>query len=206
MVRTMESTEKSRREFLTGLGAVSLAGMSGVLSSCATDFGNIGLGPGLMPTLLIRPDAMMRKFSPHFPVNRDYQGLVNMQFADPVFSMVPQQEKVRVGLTTLGNLGGLLSGAGRGANRQLGGRCQLACGLRYDAETRQIFLKDAVLENFSLAGVPSQWTQGLQGVANTLGQNFLEKIPVYKVGTGNGMGFMKNMRVTEQGIKLSFGL
>jgi len=190
----------SKRQFLLGLGSLSAGTL---LNSCADmgqlgGLGNIGLGPGLMPTLLIKPQMMMSKIAPQFPYNKNYQGLVDLNFSDPVLSMVPEADKVRVGLTTLGGL--------RGGGQQLGGRCQLACGLHYDPETRGIFLKDSVLEDFSLAGIPNQLTSGIRDVANLVGKDLLERYPVYTLGNQTGLGFLKKMNVTDNGILLSFGL
>lgn len=201
----MNDSTQTRRDFIRGIGMASVAGMTGALSSCATDFGTLGMGPGLMPTLLIRPDDLVRRFSPNFPVQRDYRGLLNMQFSDPVFGMVPDRNKVRLGLTTLGSVGKLMSAAGL-YTRQLGGRCQLACGLRFDPETRAIYLKDTELEQFSLAGVPSQWTSDLRGIVNLLGSSFLEKRPIYKLGDGLGTRYVKDISVQNNGLLLSFGI
>ncbi len=187
----------SKRQFLLALGSL---GAGTLLNSCADigGIGNIGLGSGLMPTILIKPQTMMSKIAPQFPYKKNYQGLVDLNFSDPVVSMVPDAEKVRVGLTTLGGLSG--------GGRQLGGRCQLACGLRYDPKTRGVFLKDSVLEDFSLNGVPTQLTSGLREVANLIGKNLLERYPVYTLGNSAGLGFLKKMNVTDNGVLLSFGL
>ena len=160
--------------------------------------GTLGLGKGLMPTLLIKPQTMMSKLTPHFPYQQNYQGLVGLNFSNPVVSMVPDAEKVRVGLTTLGNI--------TGTSQQLGGRCQLACGLRYDPETRGIFLKDSTLEQFTLNGVNPQLTSGLTNIANLVGKNLLERYPVYTLGNQTGIGLLKTMNVTNEGVKLAFGI
>jgi hypothetical protein len=190
----------SKRQFIISLGSL---GAGTLLNSCAGvnqlgGLGNIGLGPGLMPTLLIKPQTMMSKLSPHFPYQQNYQGLVGLNFSDPVISMVPDAEKVRVGLTTLGNIAG--------TTKQLGGRCQLACGLRYDPETRGIFLKDSTLEEFTLNGVNPQLTSGLKDITNIVGQNILERYPVYTLGNQAGIGLLKSMNVTNEGVRLAFGI
>ncbi len=195
-----DDTVVSRRNFIAGIGSL---GAGGLLSSCGglselSKLGDLGIGKGLMPTLLIKPEMMMRKLSPYFPYERGYQGLVNLNFSNPVLSMVPESEKVRVGLTTLGGL--------VGGGRQIGGRCQLACGLRYDPKTRGVYLKDSMLEDFSLNGVSSQLTSGIQGVANFVGKDLLERYPVYTLGDRAGIGFLKKMDVTGEGVLLSFGL
>ena len=160
--------------------------------------GSIGLGAGLMPTILIKPQMMMSKLAPHFPYQKGYKGLVDLNFSNPVLSMVPEADKVRVGLTTLGGL--------TGSGKQLGGRCQIACGLHYDPKTRGIFLKDSVVEDFTLNGISSQLTSGIRDVANLVGKDLLERYPVYTLGNSAGLGFLKKMNVTGEGVLLSFGI
>ncbi len=190
----------SKRQFLLSIGTL---GASVVLNNCAGinqlgGLGNIGLGPGLMPTFLIKPQMMMSKLTPHFPFQQGYKGLADISFSNPVLSMVPESDKVRVGLTTLGGI--------RGTGRKLGGRCQIACGLNYDPKTRGIYLKDSVVEDFTLTGVSSQLTSGIRDVANLVGKNLLERYPVYTLGDSAGLGLLKKMNVTDQGILLSFGI
>ena len=190
----------SKRQFLLSLGSLSTGTL---LTNCAGmsqlgDLGTLGLSKGLMPTLLITPQTMMSKLTPHFPYQQNYQGLVGLNFSNPVVSMVPDAEKIRVGLTTLGSI--------TGTSQQLGGRCQLACGLRYDPETRGIFLKDSTLEEFTLNGVNPQLTTGLKDITNLIGTNILERYPVHTLANQTGIGLLKTMNVTNQGVKLAFGI
>ncbi|MDB9741327.1 DUF1439 domain-containing protein [Akkermansiaceae bacterium] len=194
----------SKRQFLLTLGSSigSLGGVS-LLSGCA-DLGQLGglgglsMGDGLSPTLLIKPQTIVSKLAPHFPYRKNYQSLAGVSFDDPVVSMVPNAEKVRVGLTTLAGLNGV--------GQQIGGRCQLACGLRYDPESRGIYLKDATLEDFSFNGANSQLTSGFASVANSVGNTILERYPIYSLANYPGAGLLKNMNVTNEGIALGFGL
>ena len=129
---------------------------------------------------------MSTKLSEHFPVSKIFQsGLAKLEFANPVCSMVPDQEKVRVGLTT-SVFSSLLS-----RSQLLGGRCQLACGVDYDPDSRGIFLKDPYLEQFQLDRMPPNWTNGARGVANLVGKEFIERKPI---STESG------------GVRLKFGI
>lgn len=194
----------TKREFLISLGSTSIGAMSGVslLSSCTglsqlSELGELGIGTGLVPTLLVRPQTITSKLTPHFPLQKSYQGLAGVSFADPVVSMVPNVEKVRVGLTTAAGITG---------GQQVSGRCQLACGLRYDPETRAIYLKDTTVEDFQLTGVNSQLTSGFKNIANGIGSEILEAYPIYSLADRTGAGLLKSMNVTDEGVKLSFGL
>ncbi len=179
----------NRREWMKGAG---ILGAGCVLTQCA----EVGLGPGLSPTFLVRPEIMTRRLGSLFPVTRDYQGLAKLQFSDPVLAMVPESNQVRVGLTTLGG----------GLGRQFGGGCQLACGLRYDPKNRGVYLENSVIERFDIEGVSPQWTQGFRQIANVVGNEYLERHPVYQVADTFGIGFLKSMRVESGGVRLSFGV
>lgn len=199
-----DQAKLTKRKFLVGLGTSigSLGGLS-LLHSCAelsqlNELGSLGLGKGLSPTLLIKPQNIVSKITPHFPYQQNYKGIAGISFADPVVSMVPDAQKVRVGLTTLAGI--------TGSDKQAGGRCQLACKLRYDPDTKGIYLKDTTLEDFDLNGVNSQLTSGFTSIANTLGNNILERYPVYSLANRPGAGLLKTMDVTNEGIKVGFGL
>lgn len=150
-----------------------------------------------MPTILIQPQMIMAKLSPYFPYQKSYQGLAAVNFSNPIISPIPDAEKIRVGLTTQG---GLIGG------RQFGGTSQLACGLRYDPTTRGIFLKDSTLEDLTLNGVNPQLTTGIRDIANLIGNDILERYPVYTIPNQTGLGLLKKMNVTNNGILLTFGL
>lgn len=180
-----------RRDFLKALGLTS---GSALLHSCA----GFAIDQNLNPSVVISPAMMMQKLSPHFPVSKDYRGLASLQFSNPVCSVVPQANKVRVGLSTLANL--------LGAPQGYGGDCQLACGLRYDADSRGIYLKDATLEQFNISGVNSQWTNNLRAVANIVGKESLERYPVYTLPSNIGTNLLRSMQVQDNGVRLSFGL
>ena len=189
----------TKRKFLIGIGA----GLStSLLNSCASlsqlnELGKLGLGAGLAPTLLIKPQTIASKLTPYFPYQQNYQGLAGISFSDPVISMVPNAEKVRVGLTTAAGITG---------GQQVSGRCQIACGLRYDPKTREIFLKDATLEDINLNGVSNQLTSGFKNITNTIGNDILERYPVYSLADKSGIGLLKSMNVVDEGVELSFGL
>lgn len=186
----------SKRKFLIGLGSL---GTTTLLNSCADIGGleNLGLGSGLMPTLLIKPHMMMSKLAPNFPYQKSYQGLASATFSNPIITPIPDAEKIRVGLTTQGGITG---------GTQLGGTCQLACGLRYDPDSRGIFLKDSTVEDLTLTGINTQLTSGIRDIANLVGKNILERYPVYTIPNQTGLNFLKKMNVTNDGILLSFGI
>jgi len=168
-----------------------------MLTQCA----GINLTDPLSPSVLISPNQMNTRLNQQFPVSKSHpSGIAKLEFADPVCSMVPEQEKVRVGLTT-SVLSGLL-----GSSKSLGGRCQLACKVRYDKESRGVFLDQPFLEDFTLAGIPSNWTSGARQLANIVGTEYVERYPVYTLPSTFGTQLLKSITTESGGIRLKFGL
>ncbi len=66
--------------------------------------------------------------------------------------------------------------------------------------------KDATLEKFNLTGVNSQWTNNLRAVANIVGKEFIERVPVYTLPSNIGTNLLRSMQVQDNGVRLSFGL
>ncbi len=95
---------------------------------------------------LIRIDQIMSTLAPFFPFTQSVGGVGSLALSNPVFTTLPDRNKVRIGLSTgLNAASGLGRITGISALDQLGGQaasgtCELACGLRYDRETRGIFL------------------------------------------------------------------
>ncbi len=125
--------------------------------------------------------------------------------------MVPEQNKVRIGLTTgmlagerLGQLSGIPA-LGQIAGMSTGGTCQLACGLRYDRETRGIYLKDPVLEKLEIEHFSQVLTDPFRQVVNMFGPGLLDKRPIHTLDPSLASRFFAGMVVKPTGISLKFG-
>lgn len=148
---------------------------------------------------------------PHFPFRMNYQGVGQLQLSHPSFAMVPEQNKVRIGLTTgmvvspgVGQLSGI-PGLGQIAGRGAGGRCQLACGLRYDRGSRGIYLKDPVLEELKIDHFSSISTEPFRQLVNLFGPDLLDRHPIHTLDASLASRFLTGMSVRPGGIQLKFG-
>ena len=154
---------------------------------------------------------ILAKMSPLFPFRRSYQSAGQMSLSNPVFSMVPDQNKVRLGLTaamTAGSQIGQLSGIpalGSLAGLATRGTCQLACGLRYDPKTRGIFLKEPVVEKLDVDNFASTLTEPFRQVVNMFGPQILDKHPIHTLDASLASRFLQGMEVQPTGIALKFG-
>jgi len=181
-----------------------------VLPACST-VANLAL----KSQLFIPTSEILSRFSPFFPFQQSYQGLANLSLSNPVFSMLPEENKVRLGMTTglstgagLGSsTGGLagLAGLGKLAGLNTGGTCQLACGLRYDQETRGIFLSDPVVEKLDITGISSTYSEPFRQLVNAFGPKILDKYPVRTLEPSLAASFLNKMVVEPTGIALKVG-
>jgi hypothetical protein len=151
------------------------------------------------------------KLNPYFPFQRGYQDVGQLSLSNPVFSMVPDQNKVRVGLTTgmlagsrLGELSGIPA-LGQFAGMSTGGTCQLACGLRYDPASRGIFLKEPVVEKLDIQNFSTALTTPFRQLVNMFGPALLDKHPIHTLDASLASRFLQGMEVQPTGIALKFG-
>ena len=184
-----------------------------VMPSCST-VANLAL----KSQLFIPTSELLARFSPFFPFQQSYQGLANLSLSNPVFSMLPEQNKVRLGMTTglstgsglgssTGGLAGLagLSGLGKLAGLNTGGTCQIACGLRYDQKSRGIFLNEPVIEKLDITGIPSAYSDPFRQLANAFGPKILDRQPIRTLEPSLAASFLNKMVVEPTGIALKVG-
>ncbi len=177
-----------------------------VLPACQT-VSNLALqSPFFIPTTHIAA-----KLGPFFPFRRGYQDVGHLMLSNPIFAMVPEQNKVRIGLTTgmeagsrLGQISGIPA-LGQIAGFSAGGSCQLACGLRYDRETRGIYLKEPVLEELEIEHFSSTLTGPFRQLVNMFGPGFLDRRPIHTLDPSLASRFLSGMVVQPTGIALKFG-
>ncbi len=165
----------------------------------------------LLSQFFIPTTHIAAKLKPHFPFRRGYQDVGQLMLSNPVFSMVPDQNKVRIGLTTgmmVGSRLGQLSGIPaleQMAGMSSGGTCQLACGLRYDRETRGIYLKEPVLEKLEIDHFSSTLMDPFRQLVNMFGPGLLDKRPIHTLDPSLASRFLSGMVVQPTGIALKFG-
>lgn len=192
----------NRRDFFL---KASIAPPALILTSCGT-LADLAL----RSQYLIRTDQIMNSLAPFFPFRRSVNGVGELALANPVFAMVPDRNKVRIGLST-----GLTAASGLGkltgipALDQLGGQaaagtCQLACGLRYDRDTRGIYLNEPEIETFESSRLSSSLTNPLRSVINLFGPQFLDRHPIHILEPSLATRFLNAMEVQPGGIALKF--
>lgn len=159
---------------------------------------------------LIRTDQILSQLLPFFPFRQQYQGIGQLSLSNPVFSMAPDLNKVRIGLTTsvsaastLGEMTGIPE-LGRIAGKSSSGTCQVACGLRYDSQTRGIYLREPAIERFEFDRLYSTFTKPLQQIINIFGPQLLDRRPIHTLEPSLATRFLNSMVVQQGGIALKF--
>jgi len=180
-----------------------------LLKSC----GGTGTGlSSLLPQYIINTGMITEQLLPHFPFQKSFAGIGQINAINPRISMAPEINKVRVGLgiqTALSQGLGAMTGLpllNSLAGTTQSGTCQFACGLRYDPDTRGIFLKEPEIEHLQLGNIPNYYTGQAKQLLNAFGPQIIDRYPVHTLEKSFASRILKNMTVTKNGISLGFGL
>ena len=176
-----------------------------LLPSC-TSFADLAL----RQQFLIGTQQIRGNLLPFFPLQQQLQGVGQLSLSNPMIAMAPDINKVRIGLTTtaaaasgLGSLTGIpvlesISG------HSTSGACQVACGLRYDPNTRGIFLKEPVIERLDLQNISPTLTEPFKALINTLAPKILDQRPIHTIEQSLASRFLNAFAIQENGIALKF--
>ncbi len=188
----------TKREFIKHL---SLATGGVALSSCA--------GSSFLPSYLISNEMIISQLLPHFPFNKSLSGIGSIGLTSPSVSFAPDINKVRMNMGVQIGLGeslALIPGLSSLANSLQKGTCQLACGLRYDRNTRGIYLKDPTIESLQLNGVGNNYSNRVTGLVNALAPSIFNQYAIHTLQPSIATTFLGSMTVKDNGIALGFGL
>lgn len=195
----------NRQQFLRNL---PLMAAPLVLPSCSS-LGNLGR-LALQSNYLVGTNSMLTRLLPFFPFNRQYSGIGQISLSQPVLAMVPDKNKVRLGLTAnagLANQLGQQSGLGflnKLAGQSTAGTCQLACGLRFNPKDNGIYLQEPELEELNLQGLASSYTEPVRGLINLVGPQILDKTPIHTLESSFATRALSSLAVKDNGLLLDF--
>lgn len=196
----------NRRQNLRQLSTLTLP----VLFSSCAQVSNLGR-LALASQYLVDSNSMLSKMLPYFPFNKQYSGIGQVSLSDPVFSMVPDQNKIRLGLkANAGLANGLASQTGLAFLRNLDGQntsgtCQLACGLRFNPENNGIYLKDPVVEELHFDKLSNHYTTPAKNLLNLVGPQILDQYPVHTLKPSFATRALQTLTVQDKGLLLDFG-
>ncbi len=194
----------------TLLKQVPLAAAPLLLPSCSS-LSNLGR-LALHSNYLVGTNSLLSRLLPFFPFNQQYQGVGQVSLSEPSLSMVPEQNKVRLGLKANAGLTDQLAGntglafLNNFAGRTTSGFCQLACGFRFNSEDNGIYLKEPVVEELDFDGIPSQYTEPAKGLVNLVGPQILDQHPVHTLESSFATRALQSLAVKDNGLLLDFGI
>lgn len=145
---------------------------------------------------------MQERIEEMFPVDRQYLLVLTLQLSDPEVNLVEGDDRIRYGMRASLAVPavGPLTGTGRVSGR-----------LRYDAESRQLFLDDSRVEEIQIDGLPEMYRGPLRQVADLVASQQLDRHPVYTIEEGwlaelPGPVVLRDVRVGDGKVRVAFGL
>lgn len=153
--------------------------------------------------VVLSEEDLQERIEEVFPVERQYLVLLTLRLSEPEVLLVEGADRIhyrmRASLAVPG-LGQRLSGTGRVSGR-----------LRYDRETRDLFLYDSVVEEIEVDGLPQMYQAPLRSAADWIARQRLDRHPVYtvdeeEVGQLPGPVILRDVRVGDGKVRVAFGL
>lgn len=153
--------------------------------------------------VVVTEAALQERIEEVFPVEKQYLVLVTLHLSDPRVQLKEGADRIHYGMqarVTIPAVGMNLSGTGEVSGR-----------LRYDRETRGLYLHDSVVEEISIAGVPSNYRRALHEVADLIARQHLDRHAVYTVDRGlvarlPAAVALRDVRVADGQVHAVFGL
>ncbi|RYZ64810.1 MAG: DUF1439 domain-containing protein [Proteobacteria bacterium] len=147
-------------------------------------------------------DSMLSEI---FPATKNYIILFDITYSNPQVTLLANENRVQVNLEATLNL------RLNDEPKKLGGGATVTSGIRYDPETQEFFLHEAVFDRLEMQGIPEKWLVKVTDVASAAAKEFLQNKPVYKLEAKNaktavGKLLLKGFKVREQALHVTFGL
>lgn len=143
--------------------------------------------------------------SEKFPATKKYLIIFDITYFNPQVTLLEEEDRVRVGLDATLNI------RLNDEPKKLGGGATVTSGIRYDGETQEFFLDDAVFERLEIQGVPEKWLETVTELASGAGKEFVQSKPVYRLEAKDAKTtaaklLLKDFEVREQAIHVTLGL
>lgn len=140
-----------------------------------------------------------------FPATKEFFLFFNLTYTNPQVTLLEKADRVQVGLDVTLDL------TLNGEPKSLGGGVTVTSGLRYDSESQEFYLDDAVFDRLEIQGVTKKWLDKVTEVASKAAKEFVESSPVYRLEakdtkTAAAKLLLKNFEIREQAIHVTLGI
>jgi len=157
------------------------------------------LGPIASGHLDIDATELQSRIEPRFPARHCKTSLLCVELANPLVTLSEGDD--RIGFTVDVRI---VFGT-----RDRTGRISLAGRPRYVQSQGQLFLDDAEITHFEMAGVPDEYADWIRTAATLAARNALQAQAVYTLDDGTAKGALakrtiKNVRVAEGKLRVTF--
>ena len=155
--------------------------------------------------IVITQEQIDGALADRFPVSKRYLLLLQVTYSEPVLSLLPEANRIRVGMK-----------AELGYKRDeqdefIGGSVAVVTGIRYDPEKYQFYLDDPKIETVSVQGVSPQFADRVKDGLQAVSKEHLESIPVYTIRADDvkktvARMILKDVRIRDGVIHVTLGL
>ena len=130
-----------------------------LLSSCAYD-------------IRITGEDINRRLAEKFPVTKTHLHLFKTTFSNPRVALLENTDRLSMGINVAVEM------PSRGQQETMLGTATVVSGLAFNSKKGQLFLKDPVIENLSLADAGGRKLE-IGGALGAVLQDYLTRVPVY---------------------------
>lgn len=155
---------------------------------------------------IVIPQAKIdSSLSETFPATKKYLIIFDITYSNPQVTFLEDEDRVQVGLDATLNI------RLNDEPKKLGGGATVTSGIRYDSDTQEFFLDDAVFDRLEIQGIPEKWLKKVTEVASEAAKKFVQTKPVYRLEakdakTAAAKLLLKDFEVREQAIYVTLGL
>ena len=140
-----------------------------------------------------------------YPVSKRYLILLRITFSEPVATLLPDSNRVRVGM------GAELDFKRGDQDQRVGGSVSVLTGIRYSSEQHQFFLDDPQIEKVELQGVPPEFADRVASGVLAISKEHLESLPIYTLRADDAKKsiarlLLKEFQVRDGAIYLTLGI
>ncbi|MGJ8642025.1 MAG: DUF1439 domain-containing protein [Luteolibacter sp.] len=155
--------------------------------------------------VVITQEQIDAKLVEKFPVSKKYLLIFEIIYSNPVVTLLEDEDRIEVGLDATLNI------RVDKELKELGGGCTITSGLRYDAETQEFFLDDAVFSRLEIQGVPESYLEAVTAFSAKAAKEYIEKCPIYRLKATDAKTtaaklLLKDFEVKDQAIYVTMGL
>ena len=127
------------------------------------------------PTVTVRitQEHIDKALAKKFPKQKNYLVLLQATFLNPRASLLPEQEKIRLGADVDVRL------LGTSEDDALTGSLDVLTAVRYEPATRSFFLDDPTIEKLAIQDLPDKYVSLLSNLALEFARDSVENTSVY---------------------------